>query len=35
MKTIHRSHSNEEAEKQLDTFRDTWQKEYPKIAKSW
>ncbi|PBB04570.1 MULTISPECIES: IS256 family transposase [Salimicrobium] len=35
MKAIYRSNSKEEAEKQLDTFCDTWQKKYPKIARSW
>ncbi|MBM7697626.1 transposase-like protein [Salimicrobium jeotgali] len=34
LKVIYHSNSSDEAEKQLDAFWDTWQKKYPKIAKS-
>jgi transposase-like protein len=35
LKRIYQSSSVEEAERELDTFAETWDKKYPSIAKAW
>ncbi|CDQ19649.1 IS256 family transposase [Halobacillus karajensis] len=35
VKSIYQSNSTDEAHKQLEAFREKWDKRYPKIAKSW